>query len=717
MVNSAGPLQVRVTSDYFFSNSRRLLIVRADDLSSLAFLDRAMASGFAALRVASHLTARLARRGITRPTPVQLAALGVLMPHEGRTSSRSKPPPRHSVIRWPTGSGKTLAFALPLVARVDVTKAGSGCQALVVSPTRELVLQTGHTLKLLAGLGKKNKKGRKLKVATLLGHAKQRLTTELVHHPPDIAVGSPHTLAALLESGELPLTRDRQARTLVLDEVGALINQQRWPEVQRVLRGVKLRQEDGKNSHERRAAARQAGRIGAWADGSTWLVSADVPGRAIKRCLSEVKASGRSGSDPDAMQFSLRHYTAYQRHDAHVAASSRAKADEVVLISPTQRMPHSVRHVAVWPQQVELPALLSSLVTRSLSLDPPVSNQADVDASEGVGASEAGVLEASALEAEWLAEGVLDVAHEEAEAAYAKETGESEADREDAAYATWEGSEDTAEAYAEDAGSGAHIERVDGMSVGPTVARDEVGMPCGDAASRAEEANEQPELAETSPVATASSTGTDAPSTGPSKPPKFAALVFARSSASADGLARNMRGRHVRADVIHTADGDGTPQGRAQRRLKLRRFAKGELRVLAATDMLAYGVDVRGASHVVNERIPQSSELYLHRAGRVGRVGGLPGARRCAPGTHQIAPSMQLLCQPFAQLPCPSHACHPTTHSGTVISLPRTRQELEELRRFSSELGFTLEVLESVDLRIRAAEERRASRAQDGPHG
>ena len=68
--------------------------------------------------------------------------------------------------------------------------------------------------------------------------------------------------------------------------------------------------------------------------------------------------------------------------------------------------------------------------------------------------------------------------------------------------------------------------------------------------------------------------------------------------------------------------------------------------------MLARGVDVRGATHVVNESTPADSGAYLHRAGRVGRLGGGP---------------------------------------GTVVSLPRTAADVLKLRGYAAELGFALE--------------------------
>ena len=58
-----------------------------------------------------------------------------------------------------TGSGKTLAYALPMLAHLDTHLLGQGLQALVVTPTRELAVQTTRVLQNLTGKGKANKKG------------------------------------------------------------------------------------------------------------------------------------------------------------------------------------------------------------------------------------------------------------------------------------------------------------------------------------------------------------------------------------------------------------------------------------------------------------------------------------------------------------------------------------------------------------------------------
>jgi len=53
----------------------------------------------------------------------------------------------------------------------------------------------------------------------------------------------------------------------------------------------------------------------------------------------------------------------------------------------------------------------------------------------------------------------------------------------------------------------------------------------------------------------------------------------------------------------------------------MRRFRAKELRHLVATDVAARGIDIEDLSHVFIYAAPESSDQYIHRAGRTGRIG------------------------------------------------------------------------------------------------
>ncbi len=94
-----------------------------------------------------------------------------------------------------------------------------------------------------------------------------------------------------------------------------------------------------------------------------------------------------------------------------------------------------------------------------------------------------------------------------------------------------------------------------------------------------------------------------------------AAIVFCRTRGDVDELTDVMNGRGYRAEALH----GGMSQD--QRDRAMGRLKSGVATLLIATDVAARGIDVDHLSHVVNYDIPQTSEAYTHRIGRVGRAG------------------------------------------------------------------------------------------------
>ncbi|MEP4650060.1 MAG: DEAD/DEAH box helicase, partial [Ilumatobacter sp.] len=94
-----------------------------------------------------------------------------------------------------------------------------------------------------------------------------------------------------------------------------------------------------------------------------------------------------------------------------------------------------------------------------------------------------------------------------------------------------------------------------------------------------------------------------------------AAIVFCRTRGDVDELTDTMNGRGYRAEALH----GGMSQD--QRDRAMGRLKSGVATLLIATDVAARGIDVDHLSHVVNYDIPQTTEAYTHRIGRVGRAG------------------------------------------------------------------------------------------------
>jgi ATP-dependent RNA helicase DeaD len=93
------------------------------------------------------------------------------------------------------------------------------------------------------------------------------------------------------------------------------------------------------------------------------------------------------------------------------------------------------------------------------------------------------------------------------------------------------------------------------------------------------------------------------------------ALIFTRTKVGAAELAETLLSRGYPAEALH---GDLSQD---VRETVLRRFRRGQLIYLVATDVVARGVDIQDVSHVINYDMPNDAEDYVHRIGRTGRAG------------------------------------------------------------------------------------------------
>jgi len=95
----------------------------------------------------------------------------------------------------------------------------------------------------------------------------------------------------------------------------------------------------------------------------------------------------------------------------------------------------------------------------------------------------------------------------------------------------------------------------------------------------------------------------------------YLAIIFCRTKRRANELYAKMKKLKLNADVIHS----DIPQNKRER--ILRRFRKGDLQFLIATDVAARGLDINFITHVYNFDIPEDTATYIHRIGRTGRAG------------------------------------------------------------------------------------------------
>ena len=106
--------------------------------------------GFQAMGLNANLLKAITRKGFSVPTPIQRKTIPLVL--DG-----------HDVVGMArTGSGKTAAFVVPMMEKLKTHSAKVGARAVILSPSRELALQT---LKVVKEFGR----GTDLKCVLLVG--------------------------------------------------------------------------------------------------------------------------------------------------------------------------------------------------------------------------------------------------------------------------------------------------------------------------------------------------------------------------------------------------------------------------------------------------------------------------------------------------------------------------------------------------------------------
>jgi ATP-dependent RNA helicase DeaD len=92
-------------------------------------------------------------------------------------------------------------------------------------------------------------------------------------------------------------------------------------------------------------------------------------------------------------------------------------------------------------------------------------------------------------------------------------------------------------------------------------------------------------------------------------------IVFTRTKSRADKVAKFL------CDYGHDADALHGDLSQAQRKRVTNAFREEKIRILAATDIAARGLDISHIRHVINYDLPMVPEDYIHRIGRTARNG------------------------------------------------------------------------------------------------
>ena len=125
-----------------------------------------------------------------------------------------------------TGTGKTASFGLPILQEIDVQN--PHIQALIISPTRELAVQTQEELQRLG-------KYRHAKVIAVYGGSDIRRQIKQLREHPQVVVGTPGRLLDHLKRHTLKL---EAVQRVVLDEADEMLDMGFVEDIENILENV-----------------------------------------------------------------------------------------------------------------------------------------------------------------------------------------------------------------------------------------------------------------------------------------------------------------------------------------------------------------------------------------------------------------------------------------------------------------------------------------------
>lgn len=172
-----------------------------EDSQSIVSVKKSKVGSFQSLNLDRDLLNGLNRMGYKNPTPVQRKALPIALSGND------------VVCMARTGSGKTCVFLVPLIQRLKKHIMNKGLRGLVLSPSRELALQTFKFLKDMA-------KFTDLRIVSIIGGDPVDAQFEALATGPDIIVATPGRLMHHLR--EISTFKLKSVEYLVFDEADRL---------------------------------------------------------------------------------------------------------------------------------------------------------------------------------------------------------------------------------------------------------------------------------------------------------------------------------------------------------------------------------------------------------------------------------------------------------------------------------------------------------------
>ena len=170
---------------------------------------------FEELGLSESTLSAIRNKGFEEPSEIQKLCIPLLLKEETEIIGQAE-----------TGTGKTAAFALPIIETVD--EKNKAVQALILTPTRELALQTAEEINSLKG-------ERKLECTPIYGGASMENQIHRLKKGVQIAVGTPGRILDHIKRKTLDLSG---LTFMVLDEADEMLDMGFIEDIEEILKAV-----------------------------------------------------------------------------------------------------------------------------------------------------------------------------------------------------------------------------------------------------------------------------------------------------------------------------------------------------------------------------------------------------------------------------------------------------------------------------------------------
>ncbi len=176
---------------------------------------------FSDFKLNKQLLSAISEAGFINPTPIQKKAIPLILAG-------------HDVLGIAqTGTGKTAAFVLPLLMKLKYAQ-GNFPRALILAPTRELVIQINDSINSLSTY-------LDVRHTAIYGGVGEKLQIEILASGIDILVATPGRFLDLYRKNAITT---KEIKTLILDEADKMMDMGFMPQIRSILEKIPVKRQN-----------------------------------------------------------------------------------------------------------------------------------------------------------------------------------------------------------------------------------------------------------------------------------------------------------------------------------------------------------------------------------------------------------------------------------------------------------------------------------------